>query len=160
MKRDGKRGSQIVHWHRTIVLAPHQQSDGQLAVSSGQVEAYQSANPHSFPFCPMSFSPFILSPSSPSPTEVTAHTNAWSPPPLRVYATAARWHSQRCLCLCLCLSVWLLLPRQPATGPPALRVFAPACWHWLRHGGACQPFYARTHPRTRSTCMCRSPAED
>ena len=34
---------------RAFVLARHQEPDGQLAISSGQVEAYQSAIPHTLP---------------------------------------------------------------------------------------------------------------
>lgn len=40
--REGKYGSQIVLLHPAIVLAQHQQPEDQLAISSGQVEAYQS----------------------------------------------------------------------------------------------------------------------
>lgn len=40
--REGKYGSQIVLLHPAIVLAQHQQPEDQLAISSGQVEVYQS----------------------------------------------------------------------------------------------------------------------
>lgn len=51
-KRGWRRGggeycSQIGSWHPAIVLAKHQSPDGQLAINSGQVDAYQSSLTHS-----------------------------------------------------------------------------------------------------------------
>ena len=103
-QRDGKHGRQIARWHRAIVLAQHQQPDGQLAISSGRVETYQSAISHTQTL-PSSAFPFFFLVLLLTPTPF-AHLSKDPVPPQG--PAKARWHSQ-----CLYVSVCLLLPRQP-----------------------------------------------
>ena len=94
--RDGKYGSQIVHWHPTAVLAQHQEPDGQLAISSRQVEVYKPSISH-IQTLPFLFSPSILCSNayflSPAPvtTRLLGHLSETPDPPRG--PVQAIWHS-------------------------------------------------------------------
>lgn len=121
-ERDGKNSNQDLSRHHVTVLAQYPQSDGQLAISSGQVEADQLAivytNTHtSFPLSLMS-----LLYSSDHP--VLCKSLHGRSPSAGACKKPDGFHS--CVSVCVCMLACLLPPRQLATGPTELRGFSRA----------------------------------
>lgn len=110
-EREHKQGSRIVSWHHDIALAQDQQPDGQLPISSKQVEADHSAIfPTLFSLRPL-LSSLSLSYSSDHPP---LRTSPWGPSPGPPQGPVkARWHSQR-----LCLYVSVSAPSQTTSHRP------------------------------------------
>lgn len=118
-QRDGKHGHQIVRWHRAIVLAQHQQPDGQLAISSGRVETYQSAISHTQTL-PSSAFPLSLSFSyHPLPLHISRRTQSLC----RGLRKPDGIHSV-CVCMLPCVCSF------PDNRPPELELLAliKTCW--------------------------------
>lgn len=121
-EREHKHGSRIVSWHHDIALAQDQQPDGQLPISSEQVDHFAVLHTLFSSLFPTSFALFSLLHLSPTP--VTTHPFAHLPEGPAQALLRGLWkpdgiHS--CDSVCVCMLACLLLPRQLATGPPELR---------------------------------------
>lgn len=135
-----KAGIMLLCWH-----------SGQLAVSSGQVEADQFAIVYakthtSFPLSPVP--PLLQWP--PTPLQITRCAQ-----PLRRGLQKARWLSQLCQCLCLYVSV--SAPSQTTSHQPNRAAgLLTSSWSWGRHCATCQAFYAYAHAPAQTNTGART----
>lgn len=130
------------------MLAQYPQPYGQLAISSGQVEADQFS--HFLPF--LSSSVLCSLPSTLSLSYSSIH-----PPLLHSSPRDQRLHrglqkpdgTRSCVSVCVCMLACLLLPRQLTTGPPELRGSAWAIGTDKDMPERARHFHACTHPRSQ-----------
>lgn len=144
------RHSWTKSWLPTIVLAQHQQPDGQLAISSGQVGAHGSEISQSNPCF---LFPFILL----LPSILYALLPLWQPPALQLFSLRGRSsvrgpqkpdgiYSFVSVCVRIVACVYSSQTTSYRTTKAAGLRFS--FWHQLSHAGMCQASHSYTQTHT------------